>query len=72
MVTQKGRGMVMGIVKGMAALNGNLPGIDFQGNANGFEMLATEQDVASLHALGCKNIHVNRNTHCLKLKCVIS
>lgn len=63
MMAQKGRGMVQGVVQGMA----KMPGIDFKGNAN--INLATEQDKSSWHVLSAKGVNIRRANHCFELSC---
>ena len=65
MVTQKGRAMITGVLKGMAPTP-----MDFSGN--GTELIATEQDKCSVHFLSAKGIVINRNTHCFRLACDLS
>lgn len=63
MVTQKGRSMIHGVVRGMAAL----PNMDYKGNAGG--NIATDQDKSSVHLMSAKGVGINRNTHCFQLTC---
>lgn len=65
MVTQKGRSMITGVLKGMSPTP-----MDFAGN--GTELIATEQDKCSVHFLSAKGICINRNTHCFRLSCDLS
>lgn len=65
MVSQKGRSMIRGMVKGMAPANPN----EFSGND---ERIATEKDENSIHYLSAKGICIRRNNHCFKLTCSIS
>lgn len=62
MVTQKGRGMIRGILKGMAPVPDHFK---WNGNSNS---IATERDESSLHLMMAKGIKINRNTHCFKLE----
>ncbi len=62
MVTQKGRGMIRGILKGMTPIPDHFK---WSGNA---ETIATEKDESSLHLMMAKGININRNTHCFKLE----
>ncbi len=62
MVTQKGRAMIRGIVKGMAPT----PSMDFGGNNLA---IASEQDKCSIHYLCAKGVCIRRNTHCFELIC---
>lgn len=65
MVSQKGRSLVRGIVKGMAPSNPN----EFTGDNNA---IATEKDENSVHFLSAKGICIRRNNHCFKLTCSLS
>jgi len=65
MVTQKGRGMITGILKGMAPTP-----YDFKGNND--MNIATDQDKSSVHFLSAKGVAIRRNTHCFQLTCDIS
>lgn len=64
MVSEKGRSMRRGIVRGMAPVNPN----EFQGN----DEIATEKDENSIHFLSSKGICIRRNNHCFKLTCSLS
>lgn len=65
MVAQKGRGMLTGILQGMAKTP-----YDFKGNN---EMnIATEQDKSSIHFLSSKGVCIRRNTHCFELVCDVN
>lgn len=66
MLAQKGRGMIRGIVKGMAPANPN----DFSGNS--LDSIATEKDENSVHYMSTKGICIRRNNHCFKLSCSLS
>ena len=70
MVVQKGRAMIMGIEKGMAALDDSSIAYDYQGND--LETLTTEQDSAAVHTLCTKNVNINNPVHCFKLECDLS
>ena len=65
MVSQKGRSLITGTLKGMAPTPW-----DFKGN--GVNDLATEQDTSSYHMLKTMGLAVRRNTHCFSLKCNLS
>lgn len=60
MVTQKGRSMIRGVLKGMSPVPDHFK---WKGN----DILATDQDKSSLHLLFAKGIQIFRNTHCFKL-----
>jgi len=60
MVAQKGRSMITGILRGMAATP-----FDFGGNNE--RNIATEQDKSSVHFLSSKGVCIRRNTHCFEL-----
>lgn len=62
MVTQKGRSMVRGMVRGITPMNYG----DFTGNT---DYIATEQDKSSVHLMSAKGICIRRNNHCFKLSC---
>lgn len=64
-VTQKGRAMITGVLKGMSPTP-----MDFAGNAT--ELIATEQDKCSVHFFSARGTVINRNTHCFKLSCSLS
>lgn len=64
MVTQRGRGMIRGIVAGMAPNP-----YEWTGNN---QQIATDEDKFSVHFLATKGICIRRNTHCFKLTCVRS
>ena len=65
MVSQKGRSLVRGILKGMA------PAPDhFKWTGN--EVIATDQDRTELHILMTRGICIKKNTHCFKLSCNLS
>jgi hypothetical protein len=66
MVYEKGRSMITGILKGMAATPMNFAGNNVNVN------LATEQDVSSIHFMCTKGIAIRRNTHCFVLTCDLS
>lgn len=66
MMSEKGRGMVRGMIKGMAPTGMKADGSDFSGNT---EYLATEKDENSVHFLSTKGVCIRRNTHCFKLSC---
>ena len=66
MVTEKGRSMRTGLVKGMASIP-----MDFGGNSE-IDMIADEVDEASLHYLCAKGVVINRNTNCFRLTCDLS
>lgn len=68
MVSQRGRSMVRGVVKGMAPLNAQADGSDFTGN----NFISTEKDENSIHFLSAKGICIRRNNHCFKLSCSLS
>jgi hypothetical protein len=69
MITQKGRSMIRGVIKGMAPLNGGSGGgVAFAGN----NFMATEQDNNSVHFFSAKSINISRNEHCFRLKCNLS
>jgi hypothetical protein len=65
MLSQKGRSMIRGMVKGMAPANPN----DFNGNT---EYISTEKDENSIHFLSAKGVCIRRNNHCFKLSCDLS
>jgi hypothetical protein len=65
MATQKGRGMVTGILQGMASTPYHFTG-------NNFENVATEKDESKIHFLSAKSICIRRNTHCFNLTCDLS
>jgi hypothetical protein len=62
MVTQRGRGQVTGVLKGM-----NTTPYDFAGNNN--MNIASEQDKSSIHFLATKGICLRRATHCFDITC---
>lgn len=68
MISQKGRSMRRGVVKGMAPLNMKADGTDFSGN----DIISTEKDENSIHFLSSKGICIRRNNHCFKLSCNLS
>lgn len=65
MISEKGRQMVKRYEMGMATppqsikYDSNMP-------------MSTEKDEMTIHYLASKNCNMRRNTHCFKLKCVIS
>ncbi|PHS35722.1 MAG: hypothetical protein COA82_03665 [Alkaliphilus sp.] len=63
---EKGRSMITGVLKGMAATPMNFAG----NNIN--VSLATEQDQSSVHFMATKSIIMRRNTHSFKLTCNLS
>ena len=65
MVTQKGRSMIMGILKGMSK-------IPWDTTVDSSYLLSTEQDASSVHFLSAKGICIRRNTHCFTLECDLS
>lgn len=65
MATQKGRGMVTGVLQGMASTPYHFTG-------NNFENVATEKDESKIHFLSAKSICIRRNTHCFNLTCDLS
>lgn len=67
MLSQKGRSMVRGIVKGMAP---DKIGINFEGNSMPY--IATEKDSNSVHLLSSCGICIRRNVHCFKLSCSLT
>lgn len=64
MVTERGRSMVTGVLKGMAKTPYDTP-MNFSGN--GYMNIATEQDISSVHFLSAKGVVIRRGTHCVKL-----
>ncbi len=70
MISQKGRSMVRGIVKGMAPDGMRADGGDFSGN--NLPYIATEKDENSVHFLSAKGVCIRRNNHCFKLSCSLS
>lgn len=68
MISQKGRSMRRGVIKGMAPLNMKADGSDFNGN----DIISTEKDENSIHYLSAKGICIRRNNHCFKLTCNLS
>jgi len=68
MMSQKGRSMKRGVIKGMAPLNAKADGSDFNGN----DVISTEKDENSIHYLSAKGICIRRNNHCFKLSCNLS
>lgn len=68
MVSQRGRSMKRGIIKGMAPTGAKADGSDFSGN----DIISTEKDENSVHFLSAKGVCVRRNTHCFKLSCNLS
>ena len=64
MVVQKGRGMVSGTLRGMAATPDDFMGNDYQNIS-----LATDRDESSFHMMCAKGPMIRRNTHCFKLLC---
>lgn len=70
MVAQRGRGMIRGIVKGMAPDGMRADGSDF--NGNNLPYIATEKDENSVHYLSSKGICIRRNTNCFKLSCSLT
>lgn len=65
MVSQKGRSMRRGVIKGMAPLNMKADGSDFSGN----DVISTEKDENSVHFLSAKGVCIRRSNHCFKLTC---
>lgn len=65
MLSQKGRSMVRGVVRGMAPVDP----MSFSGNN---ENIATEKDECSIHFLSAKGVCIRRNNHCFKLSCNLS
>ena len=59
MVTQKGRSMIRGFIKGMAPNP-----YSWTGNN---EQIATDQDKFEVHFLATKGVCIRRNVHCFKL-----
>lgn len=68
MVSQRGRSMKRGIIKGMAPTGMKADGSDFAGN----DIISTEKDENSVHFLSAKGVCIRRNTHCFKLSCNLS
>jgi len=66
MITQKGRSMLTGIVKGLT------PGPKDLYVSNDMEMLSTEQDTCSVHYFCAKGICLNRGTTSFVLRCNLS
>lgn len=65
MVSQKGRSMIRGVVRGMSPMNMKADGSDFSGN----DQIATEKDENSIHFLSAKGVSIRRNNHCFMLSC---
>jgi len=63
---EKGRSMITGVMKGMAATPANFGGNNVNVN------LATERDESSVHYMCSKGICIRRNTHCFVLTCGLS
>jgi hypothetical protein len=59
MVSQRGRSMIRGVVKGMSPVPINWGGNNIS--------VASEQDKSSIHYLASKGICIRRNTHCFEL-----
>jgi hypothetical protein len=66
MVTEKGRAMRTGLLKGMATIPDDWAGSD-QSN-----LIADEVDQASMHFLSAKGVNINRPTNCFRLTCDLS
>lgn len=69
MVTQKGRSLLKGVLKGMAPLNDKFGYADPQTGAG---WIATERDSNSVHYFTSKSVSIMRPDHCVALKCVLS
>lgn len=65
MISQKGRSMVRGTIKGMSPSNPN----EFMGDST---IISSEKDENSVHFLSAKGVCIRRNNHCFKLSCSLS
>lgn len=70
MVSQKGRGLIKGMVPGMAPKYEGSFG--FQQLKGGMEVIATEQDRNTVHMLGSKVVNIFNSENCVNLRMNIS